>query len=361
MSERKLASIQIISDIKDHPNADSLLIAKVLGWDVVISKSDNYKVGQKVVYFEIDSFLPCVEEYEFLRKSSYKNSPLLGEGFKLKPVKLRGITSSGLIMPIEVCFKDCMPVNGVDGFEVGEDVSELLNIKKWEDPEPAVLSGNALGKRPDFIIKTNETRIQSEPGLLEEFYNCPEIYISLKLDGSSHSIGLDANDVFHVTSHNLELRDENRPGTFYQLVKELDFEEALRSIKKDYNLREVAVNGEFVGPKIQNNKLGLIQPDWYVFNVYFDGVRQNLNMLLNICENYLKVKHVPIIAEYSNSEFKERFPDIESLLNFVKEYKTELYKDGVAEGFVIRPVEPVYSEILGRELSMKVINENYIL
>ena len=107
--ERKLASIQVIKDIQPIPDADRIEVATILGWKVVVEK-ERYSIGQKVVYFEIDSFLPCVEEYEFLRTSSYVNSPILGEGFRLKTRRLKGVYSQGLILPIEVCFKDCMPL-----------------------------------------------------------------------------------------------------------------------------------------------------------------------------------------------------------------------------------------------------------
>ena len=101
---RKLASVQIISKIEKHPNADNLLIASVLGWESIINKKDNYQVGDKVIFFEIDSFLPCIDEFEFLRKSCYKNSPILGEGLRLKTVRLRGNLSQGLIMKLETFF-----------------------------------------------------------------------------------------------------------------------------------------------------------------------------------------------------------------------------------------------------------------
>ena len=54
--DRKLATIQTIKDIRPIPDADAIEVAKVMGWEVVIKKNE-YKVGDKVVYFEIDSYL----------------------------------------------------------------------------------------------------------------------------------------------------------------------------------------------------------------------------------------------------------------------------------------------------------------
>lgn len=55
-SKRKLASIQCVTEIAEHPNAHSLVIATVLGWKV-ITRVGEVAVGQRVVYLEIDSLV----------------------------------------------------------------------------------------------------------------------------------------------------------------------------------------------------------------------------------------------------------------------------------------------------------------
>jgi len=87
--ERKLATIRKITDIRPIEGADMIELATVGGWSVVVAKDVGHKVGNSVVYCEIDSFLPIKEEFEFLRKSSYKK---MGdqEGFRLKTIRLRG-------------------------------------------------------------------------------------------------------------------------------------------------------------------------------------------------------------------------------------------------------------------------------
>ena len=86
---RKLASIQKIKEIVPIKDADKIEIAKVLGWQVVVRKG-QFKPGDLAVYFEIDSFLPVRPEFEFLRDRSYRKNELLGEGFLLKTMKMRG-------------------------------------------------------------------------------------------------------------------------------------------------------------------------------------------------------------------------------------------------------------------------------
>lgn len=99
--ERKLASIRQISDISPIEGADKIELATVDGWKVVVAKNVGHQIGNKVVYCEIDSFLPIEPEFEFLRKSSFKK---MGdtEGFRLKTAKLRGVVSNGLILPLSV-------------------------------------------------------------------------------------------------------------------------------------------------------------------------------------------------------------------------------------------------------------------
>ena len=85
--ERKLASIQTIRELLPIEGADAIELAVVNGWKVVVAKNAEHKVGEQVVYCEIDSFLPIREAFEFLRKSSYKK---MGEqeGFRLRTIKL---------------------------------------------------------------------------------------------------------------------------------------------------------------------------------------------------------------------------------------------------------------------------------
>lgn len=98
---RKLARIEEITNINPIPGADAIELATVKGWNVVVKK-DEFKMGDKCVYFEIDSFLPVKPEFEFLRKSSYKK---LGDGtggFRLKTIKFRGQISQGLALPVHI-------------------------------------------------------------------------------------------------------------------------------------------------------------------------------------------------------------------------------------------------------------------
>lgn len=87
---RKLASVQEVVRIDPIEGADRLVVAQILGWKVVVSKSD-FQPGDRCVYFEVDSFLPDDDpRFEFLRARSFRDSELLGCGMRIRTMKLRG-------------------------------------------------------------------------------------------------------------------------------------------------------------------------------------------------------------------------------------------------------------------------------
>ena len=80
---RKLASIHRIWKIEPIDGADRIELAHVLGWQCVVNKG-QFRPMDMGVYFEIDSFLPIRPVFEFLRTSSYRNTDVMGEGFRLR-------------------------------------------------------------------------------------------------------------------------------------------------------------------------------------------------------------------------------------------------------------------------------------
>jgi RNA ligase (TIGR02306 family) len=267
---RKLASIQRIESIEPIEGADRIELAHVLGWQCVVNKG-QFKPMNLAVYFEIDSFLPIREEFEFLRSSSYKNSDIQGEGFKLRTQKFRGQISQGLLLPISQ-----FPEIPADA-EIGTDVTELLGVRKWEIEERATPGGTIKGNLPRDIPHTDETRVQENPNLIQAFAGL-EYYITTKMDGSSHSIGMD-EDGFHVTSHNYEYKDDGS-NSFYNLVNQRGYKETVEEFMKAEGLNTLTIQGELCAPGIQKNRLKLIKPEWYVFTVRENGKRVGVLAIL---------------------------------------------------------------------------------
>ncbi|HAV90655.1 MAG TPA: 2'-5' RNA ligase [Eubacterium sp.] len=342
---RKLASIQRIYKVEPIEDADKIELARVLGWQCVVNKG-VFKPMDLGVYFEIDSFLPIRPEYEFLRSMCYKKSDIMGEGFKLRTQRFRGQISQGLLLPINL-FPE-IPEDAT----VGMDVTDILGVRKWEIEEKATTGGTIVGTLPYDIPHTDETRVQAEPELIKAFAGI-EYYISTKMDGSSHSIGIDENG-FHVTGHNFEYKDDGK-CLFYNLIKERRYQEILEEFVRRNNLKTITIQGELCAPGIQRNRLKLSKPEWYVFTIRENGKRVGLRRMQEVC-NKLQMEMVPI--EEVDFDLPSKYSTVESLLDRADgNYPCGTKKEGI----VIRPTEPVYSELISAALSMKVVNNKYLL
>ena len=342
---RKLASIQRIWKIEPIEGADRIELAHVLGWQCVVNKG-LFQPMDTGVYFEIDSFLPTRPEFEFMRATSYKKSDVMGEGFKLRTMRFRGEISQGLLLPLSQ-FPE-IPAET----EIGTDVTELLGVKKWEIEERVTTGGTAIGTLPYDIPHTDETRVQEEPALIQAFAGL-EYYISTKMDGSSHSIGID-EDGFHVTGHNYEYKDDGA-SSFYELVKARGYREKMEAFANKENLTTFTIQGELCAPGIQQNRLRLIKPEWYVFTIQENGKRVGLRRMLEICD-LLGLEHVPI--EEVGVDLPSKYPTVEALL---ARADGDYPKGGKKEGIVVRPTEPVFCPLISASLSMKIVSNKYLL
>lgn len=165
---RRLATVQQISELRPIEGADAIEVARINGWDVVVKKGD-FKTDEMVVFCEVDSFLPIQPEYEFLRKSSYKKMSDGTEGFRLRTIRLRGQLSQGLLINYQTLISKLPPdENGhVDLPDMGEDVTEIMGIIKYEPPVPACLAGQVKGNFPGFLHKTDEERCCDQNTMIE--------------------------------------------------------------------------------------------------------------------------------------------------------------------------------------------------
>lgn len=333
---RKLASIQVIKDIQPIKDADSIERIRINNWDVV-SQKGNFKVGDLCIYFEIDSFLPIREEFEFLRKSSYKKM-LDVEGFRLKTIRLRGQISQGLALPLSV-----LGDFGWTAYE-GLDITERLGVLKYEAPIPMELDGEAKGGFPSFIPKTDEERIQNLSEKFEEWRDAGIMfYESEKLDGMSTTYYLNDGE-FGACGRNWEYLDIEG-NTFFRVARELKLEESFRSF--DQNL---AIQGELIGEGIQGNPYKIKGQQIRLFNVFDIDTQRRLpfdEMWATTTMVFDKVITVPLI----NNAFK--LPDtIDELLQHV-EGKSVLNNQTNREGSVFRSLDGT--------ISFKVISNTFLL
>lgn len=337
--ERRLATLQKVLNIEPIEGADMIVKATIRGWSCVTQKTNDFKPGDLVAYFEIDSFFPVIEKFEFLRKSSYKKLADGSEGFRLKTIKLKGVISQGLILPLlEV--SEFLPTDFV--VEEDADITEFIGITKWDPAIPTELSGTAKGNFPGFIPKTDEERVENSLKTIKknEGISCTS---SSKIDGSSFT-GYLNQDIFGICSRNYEL-EESDGNAFFHTAKELKLEEKLRELGKN-----IALQGELYGEGIQGNKLMILGKKLAFFNAYDIDAKRHL--LPGEFIELMKKLDLPI-AEVLDGDFK-LVSDIEVL----RAKANHNYKSGkLAEGIVIRANELIN----GQRFSFKVINPLFLV
>ena len=90
--KRALAYVVTVDEIKPIEGYDRVEYARTNGWWVIISKNDDLHVGDKCVYFEVDSKVNSEDErFAFLEKRNYK----------IKTQKMCKVISQGLLMPLK--------------------------------------------------------------------------------------------------------------------------------------------------------------------------------------------------------------------------------------------------------------------
>ena len=264
MSERKMATIRKIAEIKAIPEADLICAYRVDGWWVVDSVG-KYAIDDLVVYAEPDSWIPT-ELAPFLSKGKEPREYNGVKGEKLRTIRLKKQLSQGLLMPLNTVL-DNMPLEkrlivGTDLQIEGNDVSDDLRIQKYEAPIAANLAGTVRGNFPSRIPKTDQERIQNLPKELEFWKEKKFTWsVSEKCEGSSHTTYM-LDGEFGVCSRNLDLKEDENNVLWKTAIK-YDLKNKL--IKLNRNL---AIQSELLGPGIQGNIYQLKDHMLVVFDIY---------------------------------------------------------------------------------------------
>jgi RNA ligase (TIGR02306 family) len=333
---RNLASVQRVIEVGPIEGADNIERIRVLGWQLV-AKRGEFQPGDPCVYFEIDSLLPEWPVFEFMRAHK----------FRIRTVRMRGQISQGLAVPLSA-FGDRLSPLGSDPAE-GMDLTELLEVRKYEPPLDVSLGGVVRRSLPSFVPKTDEPRVQSAPGVIAEFSGV-DVYVTVKCDGTSMTVYEREGD-FGVCGRSLDFRldvPEATLNTYVKVARELDLERKLAG-------RNLAIQGELCGPKIQKNRLALARHTLFVFNVYdiagsryldFEPAREIVAEL--------GLTSVPLVT---TGPF--RYGSVEELLEAARGHYEGT--NHPREGIVIRTTRERYSEALQGRASFKVVNNDFLL
>lgn len=225
---------------EEQANAIEKIELEENGFSLVAQK-DLYEVGDKAIYIQPDYCLSDIPLFEsFIRPFGDPKKSKLGSNNRIRAVKFNlhtgdnePVYSVGILLPYHEVYS-LLPNDGFSYSKEGSlettNLTELLDITKWEEPEPSVPGGKQSGGSsfPENVYKTDETNINNLWGHLENKIGYPVHLIgSVKVDGSSISIFCDpANDEYKVGSRNL-IKPEKihktvgyRYATIYEKVKQ---------------------------------------------------------------------------------------------------------------------------------------------
>ena len=240
----KLASIEKVKSIVKHPNADLLSICTVLNYQAIV-KLNQFKEGDLVIFVQPDTILPDTEWSKFFKAKSNR----------VKAIKLRSAWSMGVVESLSI-----LPFGD---YVEGQEVSEILGIKKWEAPEPQDLQ--AKGVLPFGLPMTDEERYNN----LISIPFGEIVDVTLKRDGKSWSaFAIQKDGIWHtgICGRRLEykLDCENDYTKFKSIL------EPLLSFAQRNN-QSIVLRGELTGQKIQssvNNPHAQGEIVLHVFSVY---------------------------------------------------------------------------------------------
>ncbi len=347
---RKLASIQTVNAVEPIPGADAIERVRVLGWWVVAKKSEHAP-GDRVVYCEIDSLLPVRAEFEFLRKSCYRDAVIQGgeelmpAGFRIKTVRLRGQVSQGICFPLSI-----LPESTPQ--EVGSDVTDALGVVKFDPPLPANLAGRVKGHFPTFIPKTDETRVQ----VLEEViaqHRGTVLRLTEKLDGSSFTAFVRDGE-FGLCSRNLLLDETDDGHLFVQMANRFEISGKLLRLRDKYGF-DPAIQGEVIGPGVQGNKYALREPELRVFNLY--DVSGSKFLDADRATELLGEFGFKLVPDLGLIELNHSVDELVKLSEGVSMLNPKVQREGI----VLRPNAETFNAELGGRLSFKAINPAFLL
>lgn len=385
---RKLVTIRAISEIDAIPGADNIVVATVDGWQVVIKKGE-FSVGDKCVFFEIDSFLPVEPRYEFLVRNGTKVDEEGVERIRLRSVKLRKQISQGLALPIHM-FPELNVFDLENLMLEGYGIENYLNVTKYERPsERNGGQGNftdAGGDFPWFISKSDEERVQNIYNKYVQKYHNVLFRKSLKLDGSSCTVAYITNQSYFFSKldrmkavfnedlqelvHELEevypYKDEehqvivcsrNRTlkysadSNFWKAVEGQNLIEKIKTFSKETG-RQIAFQGEVLAPSIQGNPEKVTEPTFFVYRIIDIDTGKSFGdtEFQETCQN-LEIRQCP------QMEVEKPFSDYSTLKELLDVADIPSLNSKIAEGIVYKSVEPVDGNII----HFKVINNKWLL
>lgn len=391
--------------IEPHPNADTLSIALIDGYQSCVRKGE-FATGDLGVYLPEQSIVPqwMLERMNLVDKLSG------GQKNRIKCIKLRKSISQGIVYPV---------INGMMEGETksypvkeGDDVQHILGVAKWEPAVPSNLTGVKTKLRGSAqTLKYDVDNIKKYNTVLQEG---EEVAVECKIHGTQvafgygkdidghficHSKGLGSRNVafdLHVDSVPIRLvkqavqfvytklmraftkpsarwhrklfkSEENASNIYISMFRKLIQPAFLRMGEDEHGIFDcddivpvyesnLYILGEIYGQGVQDLHYGTTEPAFACFDVYLGlpgkGRYLNYDEKVALCEDY-NIPLVPLIY---------RGPYHKELVDSWTNGKETVSGKGVhmREGVVIKPVIDRSQSGLGRVM-LKSVSPDYLM
>lgn len=386
VKERMLAHVEEVVTIEPITGCDNIEYVTVLGWHV-IQRKNSVKVGDKVVYIEIDSKVPETNpSFAFLESRKYK----------VKSIKMKGVISQGLIMT----FND-LGLNA-DNYNIGDDLTQTLGITKIDTEEEQRLQreedalniakskhakffDNKIVKKlmryswfrklilpkknketkgfPSFIHKTDETRIENMPSILE---NKEKVWLQTeKVDGTSSTYAVkminNKKHEFIVCSRNVrqahkmtEQDLKNNPNNYWEIALKYNIENTLVKFHQNLKLTKddvVILQGEIIGEGIQGNPYKLNGREFRGYNLIISNLKEGtyIRYASEDAQNKMAEYNIPWVPILGYTTLPETMEEMKDLAEGDSKINPKVKREGI-----------VYRSEDGQE-SFKNVSNSYLL
>ncbi len=320
------------------------------------------QVGDLVVYFEIDSFIPKTSRFWELDPATL--TTFNGkEGYRVQSKRLGNHLWQGLVFPladfpeINNPYEDRVRLLGRDVATdelLSQTFANLLDVEKWEFTGP-VATLAALGPSPAFLympgwrriqdidrsIFTGRKRKQTWQGTEKLDGVTMVVYKLAKYSHWAHCLPTlpadcpasmqDEKNRYGVCSRRDDLVDSDL-NLYWQMARKSNVLDKIRDIR----LPNVAVHGELCGSSIEGNTMNYPEGEheFIVFGIWDIDTRTYLKPkpTVELCKE-LGLKHAPVVGYTCLENYAG---DVHELLRKA-EGKGEF--GGVREGFVFKSLD----------------------
>jgi len=359
-----------VTEIKAIEGADNIELAVVGGWNA-ITKKGAQTVGELVVVATTDALIPASIS-DSIGVTNY-----LRKGGRVRTVKLRGVYSECLIIPLnDLPQMKEKHASGIGYFwNEGEDLMEKLGIFKYEPPvrQIQLASGRKVKYKdnPNFGIYYKFPNLKNVAGMFTEN---DLVEITRKIHGTNARYGIVKKNKISIWdkvkrffgnewveyeyvygSHNVEKGSDSQgfydTDVWANIANKFEIKKKLWALAKKYGTEDIGegiiLYGEIYGAGIQKNyDYGLTEIDFNGFDVKIDGEYQTTFNAWKIIDSWLGLSYVPLLYY---GEWSQEIQDKYTFKNYIDDSKVP------HEGIVIKYFTGERNKIA------KVINPDYLI